>query len=145
MQREKEEFCKFATSAFLEELLPVLDNLELALTHSQNQKECAGLHQGVEMTLKIFRDILKKHGLVPVGEVGEKFDPSIHEAMAQEEREDMEEGCVARCIKEVINCTNACSDQQRLLLAKSVHRKRKKQNNALYKKEKRLSFCLVKK
>ncbi len=96
LQREKEEFCKFATSAFLEELLPVLDNLELALTHSQNQKECAGLHQGVEMTLKIFRDILQKHGLVPVGEVGEKFDPSIHEAMAQEEREDMEEGCVAQ-------------------------------------------------
>lgn len=96
LQREKEDFCKFAIAGFLEELLPVLDNLELALSHGKEQKECSSLHQGVEMTLKIFRDILKKHGLTPVGEIGEKFDPNIHEAMAQEEREDMEEGCVAQ-------------------------------------------------
>ncbi|SDN58690.1 molecular chaperone GrpE [Desulfonauticus submarinus] len=96
LAREKEEFCKFATSTLLEDLLPIIDNLELALSHSQKQNECASLTEGIEMTLKMFRDVLKKYGLIPVGEVGEKFDPNIHEAMAQEEREDMEEGMVCQ-------------------------------------------------
>ncbi|WP_456325410.1 nucleotide exchange factor GrpE [Desulfonauticus submarinus] len=96
LAREKEEFCKFATSNLLEDLLPIIDNLELALSHSQKQNECKSLTEGIEMTLKMFRDVLKKYGLIPVGEVGEKFDPNIHEAMGQEEREDVEEGMVCQ-------------------------------------------------
>ncbi|MDQ7031287.1 MAG: nucleotide exchange factor GrpE [Desulfonauticus sp.] len=94
LNKEKEEFCRFATGKLLEELLPVMDNLELALEHANKQNECSSLAEGVKMTLTMFRDVLKKHGLEPVGEVGEKFDPNIHEAMGQEERDDVEEGQV---------------------------------------------------
>jgi len=96
LQREKEEFCKFATSKLLEELLPVIDNLELALEHAEKQAECSQLLEGIEMTLKMFREVLQKHGLVPIGEEGEAFDPNIHEAMAQEERDDLEHGTVCK-------------------------------------------------
>ena len=99
LAREKEEFCKFATSTLIEDILPIMDNLELAITHGQNTEACKDLLQGVEMTLKMFQEILKKHGLEPVGEEGEKFDPNIHEAMAQEEREDMEENMVCRLMQ----------------------------------------------
>ncbi|WP_457572045.1 nucleotide exchange factor GrpE [Desulfovulcanus sp.] len=97
--REKEEFCKFATSTIIEDILPIMDNLELAITHGQKTEACRDLLQGVQMTLKMFKETLKKHGLEPVGEEGEKFDPNIHEAMAQEEREDMEEGMVCQLMQ----------------------------------------------
>jgi molecular chaperone GrpE len=94
LEREKEEFCKFASASVVEDLLPVVDNLELALEHAGDNEACKGLREGVEMTKNIFLDTLKKHGLTPVGEAGEEFDPNIHEAMAQQETEDMGEGCV---------------------------------------------------
>jgi molecular chaperone GrpE len=99
LTREKEEFCKFATSTLLEDILPIMDNLELAITHGQKTEACKDLLQGVEMTLKMFQEILKKHGLEPVGEEGEKFDPNIHEAMAREERKDMQENMVSRLMQ----------------------------------------------
>ena len=99
LTREKEEFCKFATSTLLEDILPIMDNLELAITHGQKTEACKDLLQGVEMTLKMFQEILKKHGLEPVGEEGEKFDPNIHEAMAREERKDMQENMVSRLMR----------------------------------------------
>ncbi|MFP4168326.1 MAG: nucleotide exchange factor GrpE [Desulfonatronovibrionaceae bacterium] len=94
LEREKEEFCRYASSRIIEELLPVVDNLELALEHAGDDEACRGLREGVEMTKNIFLETLKKHGLTPVGESGEEFDPNIHEAMAQQETEDMEEGLV---------------------------------------------------
>jgi len=99
LTREKEEFCKFATSTLIEDILPIMDNLELAITHGQKTEACKDLLQGVEMTLKMFQEILKKHGLEPVGEEGEKFDPNIHEAMAREERKDMQENMVSRLMQ----------------------------------------------
>ena len=99
LTREKEEFCKFATSTLLEDILPIMDNLELAITHGQKTEACKDLLQGVEMTLKMFQEILKKHGLEPVGEEGEKFDPNIHEAMDREERKDMQENMVSRLMQ----------------------------------------------
>lgn len=61
--REKDEFFKFATSAILEEIIPVMDNLDLALAHGRQAEACKDLVVGVEMTMNIFLDTMKKHGL----------------------------------------------------------------------------------
>ena len=76
--KEKDEFCKFATEGLLQEMLPVIDNLELAIQHGSNNPNCKDLLQGVEMTLKIFMNTLKNHGLEPIGAEGECFDPTWH-------------------------------------------------------------------
>jgi len=96
LTREKEEFCRYAVSSFIEEIIPVLDNLELALEHGSKKTACKELVQGVEMTLSLFRKTLEDNNLVQVGIPGEKFDPSIHEALIQEERDDMEHGTVCQ-------------------------------------------------
>ncbi|WP_208728275.1 nucleotide exchange factor GrpE [Oceanidesulfovibrio indonesiensis] len=90
LTREKEDFCKFANEGLLAELLPVLDNMELALEHGGKVEACKDLVMGVDMTRKIFLDILARQGLTPVGEIGEPFNPEKHEAMAHEDRDDME-------------------------------------------------------
>lgn len=99
LSREKDEFCRYALSSFVEEIIPVLDNLELALEYGRKNKTCKDLVDGVEMTLSIFKQTLEKNNLTQVGSIGEEFDPGIHEALAQEERDDMEHGKVCQVMQ----------------------------------------------
>ena len=95
LQREKEEQVKYAAESVLADLLPVLDSLDLAIQYGGQEPACANMLTGVTMTRKLFLDALKPHGLLPVGELGEPFDPDTHEAVAHEPRADLDEGCVA--------------------------------------------------
>lgn len=99
LERDKGEFQKFAAEKILSELLPVLDNLDLALQHAPKDDACKNFVIGVQMTHKMFLDTLAGQSLEPVGEVGETFSPEIHEAVGEEERTDMEPGCVASLMK----------------------------------------------
>ena len=94
--REQEEFRKYAAESVLADLLPVLDNLELALEHGRKVEACKDVVMGVEMTTKIFMDTLKRHGLEAVGQVGEPFNPELHEAVADEADSGMEPGHVTK-------------------------------------------------
>ncbi len=93
VQKDKEELVKYANEKIIQELLPVIDNLESALEHSKNEAT-AGIVQGVENTLKELLRILGKCGLAPIEAVGRAFDPSIHHALSVAEREDVEENRV---------------------------------------------------
>ncbi|GAB6887635.1 nucleotide exchange factor GrpE [Desulfothermus okinawensis JCM 13304] len=96
MERDKENFCKYATEKVLEDIVPVIDNLELGLEHAKKVEACKDIVEGIEMTLNILLNTLKNHGLEQIKtDIGEPFDPNFHEAMAQQEREDMEPGMVA--------------------------------------------------
>ncbi len=99
LTREKEDFCKFANESILAELLPVLDNLDLALEHGGKVEACKDFLIGVDMTRKIFLDTLSRHGLTPIGEVGEPFTPERHDAVSQEIRDDMEPELVASVLQ----------------------------------------------
>ena len=100
MAREKEQQCTYATQSLMEDIIPVIDNLELALGHGQKVEACKDLVQGVEMTLKIMLDTLGKHGLKQIEcNPGECFDPTWHEALAEEPREDMESGLVCQVMQ----------------------------------------------
>lgn len=81
LEREKDEFRKYATENVLSDLMPVLDTLDLALTHGRGNEACKDLLIGVEMTLKIFLDALSRHGLETIGKVGDEFDPAWAEAV----------------------------------------------------------------
>lgn len=81
-EREKADFFRYATSAVLKDLLPILDNFDRALEHSVADDE---FHKGVELIYKQLYDILYKHGMRPIDEVGVHFDPNIHEAVVREE------------------------------------------------------------
>ena len=94
VNREKEELVRYGNESLLYELLPAIDNLQLALTHASCDPK-TGLVQGVEITLKELQRTLEKFGLTRIEAVGKKFDPAVHHAMTQVEREDMEEKMVA--------------------------------------------------
>jgi molecular chaperone GrpE len=99
LHREKEDFCKFATQSVLEDLLPILDNLDLALEHGRKLEGCSELTHGVEMTRKIFLDILGRHDMEPLGNPGDDFDPAWHEALGQQPHPDIEPGKVCQLVQ----------------------------------------------
>lgn len=96
LQREKEEQTRYANESFMRELLPVIDNLERALEHSEADADQGGLLEGLNMTLKGFLDTLTRFGCTPVEAAGKPFDPNFHEAVSQEESADHEPNTVLR-------------------------------------------------
>ena len=93
VNKDKEELLKYGQESLLYELLTVIDNLELALKHASDEVS-TGLIQGVEITYKELMKTLEKFGLTAVEAEGENFDPSVHHAMSQVERDDVDENIV---------------------------------------------------
>ncbi|MBF0591834.1 MAG: nucleotide exchange factor GrpE [Nitrospirae bacterium] len=93
VQREKEDILKYGMEPLVGALLPVIDNLEAALSHAANST-AASLSTGVELTLKEFKKALGRYGLVEIEAKGRAFDPAFHEAMAEAEANDVEDRTV---------------------------------------------------
>ncbi len=91
-EREKGDYLKYATERLIRDVIPVVDNLERALEHTEAGENCAGLHRGVELTLKGLHDALERQGVVAVEALGKPFDPNLHEAVSVEERPEAAEG-----------------------------------------------------
>ncbi|MFH1913380.1 MAG: nucleotide exchange factor GrpE [Pseudomonadota bacterium] len=99
--RETEDLKKYAGESILADLLPVLDNLDLALAHTGNlDGACKNFVIGVDMTRKIFLDSVKAHGLVQVEAVrGSEFNPEIHEAVGTVEDGDLGDNHIAQVVQ----------------------------------------------
>jgi len=93
INKDKEELVRYGNESLIFELLPVIDNLEMALKHSSHDLN-TGIVQGVEITLKELQRVLEKFGLSPIDASGKPFDPTVHHAMTQVERDDVEEKTV---------------------------------------------------
>jgi len=83
MAREREEMRRFAVEQLVRDLLPVLDNFDRALAHSQEGVDDDPLVQGIRMVAKQLVDTLGNHGVQGFSAIGEVFDPELHEAMGQ--------------------------------------------------------------
>ena len=79
--RERDEFVKRANERLLEELLPIVDNMELALSKCDAEKD--PMAAGVKMVHDQLVALLKKFGMEPIDAAGQPFDPNLHEALSQ--------------------------------------------------------------
>ena len=71
---------KYGVERLLNELLPVVDNLEHALKNFSGESSAED-KEGVELTLKSFESALDKFGIRPIYPINEQFDPVKHEAV----------------------------------------------------------------
>jgi len=94
--KEKQEVLKFGNETLVKELLPVIDNLERAIQHGCKSEDSKAIVEGVELTLNSFLKVLEKFGVTRVEALEKEFDPNVHEAIAQEIREDKAPGIVVR-------------------------------------------------
>jgi len=92
--REKEEAVRYAGEAFLERLLPVLDNFEMGLQAAKSATDAKAIAQGLEMVLAQFQQALRDAGVEVIEAVGQPFDPHRHEALGHHESSEHPEGQV---------------------------------------------------
>jgi molecular chaperone GrpE len=95
-EREVSDLRKYANQNLLRELLNVVDNLERAIGATQDAGTTDGLVEGVDMTLKELLKIFENAGVKPIEAVDHTFDPNLHEAVMQEENENIPENTVIR-------------------------------------------------
>lgn len=94
--REKEDATKYANTALLERLLPIIDNFELGLEAARGADENSAIFSGMSMVLKQLNDFLSQHGVQSIDAPGHPFDPNLHEAIAHEASDDVPENTVIR-------------------------------------------------
>ena len=95
-KKDKEEWVKYSNEKLIKDLLQVIDNLENALNHSGSENSFNALIEGVDLTLKGFKDTLTRSGMEEIKAVGEEFDPCFHHGVLEEASENVEKGKVLR-------------------------------------------------
>ena len=102
-RRELVDGRRFAQAEVLRAFLEVQDNFERAL-QSMGDREDTGSHQslreGVELIFQNFRRVLKDQGVLPIETLEQDFDPALHEAVGQMEREGVEPGKVIEVVQQ---------------------------------------------
>ncbi len=95
VERDIENAHKYALDKFSADLLPVVDNLERALSaisvDDESQKAVA---EGIELTLKSFVDVLTRFKIEPVDPAGQPFDANLHQAVSMVPNPDLEPNTV---------------------------------------------------
>jgi molecular chaperone GrpE len=94
MMKTLEDRSKQAQFNFLTTLLPVLDNLNLAISASEQDPSVDHLRDGVKGTARSFEQALMSVGVEAVPSIGTRFDPEVHEAIDMAEVDAEEDGIV---------------------------------------------------
>ncbi len=83
-----------ANEQLINNLLPIVDDLERSLDHLDENKDFESLADGFKIIYKNLISILEKQGLKPLQSVGEEFDPEKHDALLQSEKKGLEANTV---------------------------------------------------
>ena len=95
--KEKEQSYQNGKSDAVEKLLPVYDNLQRALNQETTD---AAFKKGVEMTMNELVKILNSLGVEIFGQVGEEFDPNLHNAVMHTDDEALGENVISQVFQQ---------------------------------------------
>lgn len=96
-QREKESLYSECKSSVVNDLLPVIDNFERCVAPGEDTSY-EDYKKGIELTYKQFGEALKKLGIEAFGEVGDLFDPNLHNAVMHTEDENLPENSISNVL-----------------------------------------------
>ena len=91
VDRDRRDQADAAVASAVEDLLPIVDNLERALEAPAGE-DADSYRQGVELIHRQMMDVLRRRGVTPIESVGTDFDPQIHQAVAHEASPEHREG-----------------------------------------------------
>lgn len=95
MSREQADRLKYHHMELIRELLPAIDSLERALTHSQQQEDASNsIIEGIEMVHRMMQESLNKFGVSRIEPHGEPFDPNCHQAVGMVQTDEVPENHV---------------------------------------------------
>jgi molecular chaperone GrpE len=91
VDRDRRDQADAAVASAIEDLLPIVDNLERALEAPAGE-DADSYRQGVELIHRQMLDVLRRRGVTPIESVGTDFDPQVHQAVAHEASPEHREG-----------------------------------------------------
>ena len=95
-EKEKLTIAEYAKASLCKQLLPILDNSDRAAEFEHGSEQ---YNKGIEMIVKLLLELSDKLGLQVIGEVGETFDPNIHDAIMHIEDETLGKNTVAQVLQ----------------------------------------------
>ena len=97
--RDREEISTRIKANLIGDLLPTMDAFRLGMEDARKREEAKGVVDGFAMVLTQFESVLGENGLSLIDPCGEPFDPNLHEAVARENSEDVDEGLVLSTVR----------------------------------------------
>lgn len=99
-EQDVEKAHKFGLEKMVNDLLPVVDNLERALATIDTTNEAfTAIAEGIQLTHKSFVDALARHQVLVVNPEGEPFDPNLHQAVSAVPNSNVEPNTVLNCFQ----------------------------------------------
>jgi molecular chaperone GrpE len=126
LERDKQEFQKFAHEDIVADLLGILDDLERSVEAAEmGQENFEAFLKGIEMILAHLFELLKRKGVVPIEAQGKNFDPHEHEALMQTETRDHEDGEVIEELQKGYKIGDRVIRTAKVRVAKKIEEKEK--------------------
>ena len=94
LNRSADERAEASKGRFIESLLPVMDDLDRALSAAVSEGSSDALLQGIRSIANSFQSALTNAGVEPIASVGEPFNPELHEAVDTAETDPEMDGIV---------------------------------------------------
>ena len=95
-QREKDAIYGDATTEAVKKLLPVLDSFERALNYECKDEE---FKKGIALIQNTLKEVFDSMGVKEIPDVGEQFDPNLHEAVMHTEDPAYGENVITDCYR----------------------------------------------
>ena len=89
MGKESKSISQYAVQDLILDLLPELDNVERAVKLAENPKDVDKFVEGIKLIGDQLLKALGKHGVKPIETVDKPFDPNLHEAVLEEENNEL--------------------------------------------------------
>ena len=89
MGKESKSISQYAVQELILDLLPELDNVERAVKLAENPKDIEKFVEGIKLIGDQLLKVLGKHGVKPIETVDKPFDPNLHEAVFEEENNEL--------------------------------------------------------
>ncbi len=95
--KEIEEVKEATKRSIIKEFLVILDNLEKAIDMAYQHKDA--IIEGIELSIKSFRDMLKKHGVEEINPKEENFNPKLHDALMTQTSDKLPKNTVIQTVE----------------------------------------------
>jgi molecular chaperone GrpE len=99
LEKEKAQAIEYSSEKFAKDLLPILDNLQMAINSANENHDVDKLQEGVELTLRNFLTMLEKNGVEKIS-TEDGYDPNFHEAVMRVDSDEVESGDIAQVLQE---------------------------------------------
>ncbi|MDD5005507.1 MAG: nucleotide exchange factor GrpE [Candidatus Omnitrophica bacterium] len=130
MQREQQEFVKYANEGMILELLGILDDLERSVeARETNHQDPEAFLKGIEMILSHIYEMLKKNNVKPIEAKGKIFDPHLHEALMQAENDQYPENTIIEELQKGYMLGERVIRTAKVQVSKKPHKKDDKEEN----------------